>query len=199
MRMPRFLGLLVPVVALVACGGPTSADVVDVNDASDVAVDVPVADVVDAIAVTDATDAVDIAQDVPPMVSFISMVHVTMLSQNCMPIIASDPMTLTGSVDVTNSGGVAIGPITASDGIIVHEDGTELGRFTIAPISISAIAPGANGTAMLTKNGMSLTPANGCSTVPCSAPVRVEIPISGPNIPPNTRAISAITIVTCTM
>lgn len=208
MRVLRFsLLMMASAGALVGCSTPANPDVtdaapidaldittVDVADASDVTADASdVSDVVDA----GGDDVTDATTDAAPTVSFIAMVHVTQLSQNCMPSVAPDPMTLTGSVDIQNTGGVALGPITANSGSIMDDTGAELAHFTIAPITIGTVVGGATGTAMFTKDASSLMPANGCGAVPCSMPVRVVVPISGPNVPAGSRAISAITIVSC--
>ncbi len=167
----------------------------DVTDAT--APDVTVSDVSDVRDVTDAVvDAVDAGSDAPA-VSFQAMVHITLQSQNCQPSVPPDPMTLTGTVDVDNFGTLDLGPISASEGIFVRADGVELARFAIAPITIPAVARGAAGHASFTKTAGSLTPASGCSAVPCGAAIRVEVPITGANIPAGTRAISAITVVGC--
>lgn len=206
MRVLRFCLLFIaPACVLAACGAPVNPDVTDATDAVADAVDTVDVATVDAIdAVSDVVDSgsgdvTDATADATPTVSFIAMVHITQLSQNCMPIIASDPMTLTGSIDLQNTGGVALGPITANSGSIVADTGTELAHFTIAPITIGTVAGGATGTSMFAKDASSLMPANGCNTVACSSPVRVVVPISGPNVPAGSRAISAITIVSCSM
>ncbi len=180
-------------LVLGACSTPSSPDVTDVPDVptvTDAALDtpgdsVPVSDVqevtapdVTDVAVTDASDAAtDVGTDVPA-VSFQAMVHITMQGQNCQPVVAPDPMTLTGTVDVDNFGTRDIGPITASEGIFVLPDGTELARFAFAPITIPTVAHGAAGHASFTKTAGSLMPASGCSAVPCGSAV-----ISGRDCP----------------
>lgn len=203
---------VVPLLVLGACGTQPSADVADAAFATDSALDAPgdaqdatVFDVADTPAI-DGLDVADTALDVfgdadaspdAPTVSFQAMTHITSQSQNCQPFVAPDPMTLAGSVDLDNFGAVAIGPITASEGIFVRTDGSELARFTFPLITIPAIAPGTSGHAGFTKNTGSLVPASGCSAVPCGSVVRLAIPIAGTNVPTGTRATSMISTIGC--
>jgi len=175
--------------ALVLCtgiGGCSSTTATDAGDAG-------------AIDGSDAApaDASDQAQP-DASVSFTAMVAFTQLSQNCMPIVAPDPLTFTADILVTNTGGVPLGPIDASAGRIIHENGAALATFTFAAVQIPVIQPGATGRISFTKAAGSLLPANGCNTVACSTPLRAMIPITGPNVPAGSEARSAIAVLPCT-
>jgi hypothetical protein len=219
-RSARFLSVLAVCSFAIACGGPAASDAGDVlgSDSADSTMPTDGADAndssMDALDATDAStdagvdvgdDAIDAtpdsadANDGGGTVSLTAMVTVGSIGQNCMPIVAPDPLSVSGSVDVSNTGTATIGPITSTSGAILSESGMEIATFAIDPISIAAIGPGATGSATFTKTSGTLMPANGCETVPCNATVRVAIDLSGPNIPSGARAISAISRVECAL
>ncbi len=212
--------LALALAALTACSGGTTTDAGDASatDAVDVATDggmdafdafdaFDADDASDAMIATDAVDAVDATPDVVDVadaseagvVAISALVHVTALTQNCMPAVAPDPLSISGSIDVTNIGTVPLGPISASNGTVLSETtGAELARFTLTTAGdIAVVGAGASGTTNFTKDSDSLDPANGCTPVPCGTFVRVAIPITGPNVPSGTRAFSPITMVQC--
>ena len=47
------------------------------------------------------------------------MTSVTTLGQDCMPVVAADPLSLRGSITLTNTGTVPIGPVTLSAGQVL--------------------------------------------------------------------------------
>ena len=185
--------------SLFGCSDPTPAptDVPPADAASDTPADNTSADVT-ADAPTDAgADASDAA-----VVSFVAMTTLTTINQNCMPVVARDPLTIMGSVAVTNTGTAPIGPITINRGLIVALlGGQPLAGFNITPVTIDAIAPRATGTTTFTKAADSLgndAGTTGCEIVPCGSPIRVSVELSGANIPAGSRAASEPGTLPCT-
>lgn len=201
---PALFGALA--FALQGCSdpAPTPADssvtdvATDITDASDVTTDVATDVAVD---VTDASaDVTDAAADASA--SFVSMTTLTTLTQNCMPAVPADPMSIRGTIAVTNTGTIPIGPITITQGLITRLLGGDvMANFAVTPVTIPAIEPGRSATAMFEKTNGSL--ANdagtmGCNIVPCDSPIRVQLILTGTNIPEGTRAASEPGTLPCT-
>lgn len=185
---------------LLGCPAPSAND--GGNDsASEIATDSTAADsasidVADA-AVADVTDAA--VMDAPA--SFLAMTTLTMLNQNCMPSIPRDPLTITGMVSITNTGATPIGPLTIDSGLVMRLlGGDTLATFRVGTVTIPEIPPGGNGSAMFAKTADSLmndAGASGCDIVMCDTPARIVLDLSGPNIPPGSRASSEPLSVPC--
>lgn len=134
-------------------------------------------------------------------VSFLSMTMVTTLSQDCMPIVADDPLAIAGSLVVTNTGAVPIGPIHVTDGLVLRLlGGDTIATFAVAPFDLPAIAPGATVMAPFTKTAGSLSGGaglTGCDVVACGTPVRIALALSGADLPVGARAASEPLTVPC--
>jgi len=134
--------------------------------------------------------------------SFSAMTAVTTLGQNCMPVVASDPLSLRGSITLTNTGTVPIGPITLSAGLVIRVLGGEtMATFAVTPVTLAAVAPGQSGTVDFTKTAGSLAGdagVSGCEIVPCDSPVRIALRLTGPHLPDGARAFSEPMPMPCT-
>lgn len=153
--------------------------------------------------------AADASADVTPdasadgaAVSFVAMTTLTTLNQNCMPAVPRDPLTVMGTVSITNTGTVPLGPITIDRGLVVQLlGGATLATFGVTPVTIAAIAPRATGTATFTKATDTLAGdagVAGCQIVPCGSPIRVALELRGTNLPDSARAASEPGTLPCT-
>ena len=105
---------------------------------------------------TDASSPSDAAVDAPTA-TFTAMTAVTTLAQNCMPAVPPDPLTLGGTITLTNTGAVPIGPITLSAGAVTRLlGGDTLATFAVTPVTLLVVAPGRSGTVAFTKTAGSL-------------------------------------------
>ncbi len=177
-----------------------AADVPPADVAADTATDnAPVTDT----AVTDASAdvATDAAADAP-VVAFSAMTTILSINQNCMPAVPRDPLSISGSIALTNTGTVPIGPITLNAGLVVRLlGGDTIATFGVTPVTLAAVAPRQTGTVTFTKAADSL--ANdagtaGCEIVPCGTPVRISLPLVGTNVPEGARAASEPMTIPCT-
>jgi hypothetical protein len=192
-------------VVLAGCGG-SSVDTGETGDAGDASLDVREDTRVDA--------TIDGALDSPPSDTFIpadtsdtppadAPAGVTLgltasLFEDCMPIVADDPVSINGELVVTNGGSTAIGPLTATLGSVKTPAGATLATFRITSLSIPAIDPGKSGNAAFSKEKGSMFPATGCDTVKCGADVQIELTLNGPGLPPaGVRALSPTIKASC--
>lgn len=187
----------------------------DDASATDAAADMPVVDtpvvdmpavdapVVDAAADAPSLDAADATAVDAPAVSFTAMTAITTISQNCMPAVPPDPLTLSGSVTINNTGTVPIGPIPLATGQLIRLLGGEtLATFALTPVTIPMIAPGRSETVTFTKSagtlaGVGDAGARGCDIVMCNTPIRVVIPLAGGGVPMGSRAASEPATLPC--
>ena len=130
------------------------------------------------------------------------MTAVTAINQNCMPTVAADPLSLGGSLMVTNTGPIPIGPITLSSGLItLLLGGDTLATFAVTPVTLPVVPPGQSGTIAFTKTAGSLAGdagLSGCATVPCGTPVRIMLRLAGTNLPDGARSASEPMTIPCT-
>lgn len=190
-----------PSLLLVAClfGCSTSSSTPDAT-APDVAADTA-NDNTPADIATDMQDAAADVQDAA-VVSFTAMTTITAINQNCMPAVPRDPLSIMGSIALTNTGTEPIGPITLTTGLVVRLlGGDTLATFGVTPATLAAVAPRQTGTVTFTKAADTLANdagTTGCEIVPCGTPVRISIPLSGTNVPDGTRAASEPMTIPCT-
>lgn len=190
-----------PSLFLIAClfGCSTSSSTPDAT-APDVAADTA-SDNAPADVATDTQDAAADAQDAA-VVAFSAMTTVTSINQNCMPAVPRDPLAIMGSIALTNTGTVPIGPITLTTGLVVRLlGGDTIATFGVTPATLAAVAPRQTGAVTFVKASDTL--ANdagtaGCEIVPCGTPVRISLPLSGTNVPEGTRAASEPMTIPCT-
>jgi hypothetical protein len=126
--------------------------------------------------------------------AFTAMTAVSTIGQNCMPVVAADPLSLSGSITLTNTGTVPIGPITLSTGFVTRLlGGDTLATFAVTPVTLAAVPPGQSATVAFTKTAGSLTGdagVSGCEIVPCDSPVRIVLRLTGPHLPDGARSSS---------
>ena len=166
--------------------------------ASDVAppdaADAAPADAAPADAAPDAP-AVDAAP--PDAGAVVASVKITTLFMNCMPVVPKDPISVTGSVEVTNSTPGTIGPVAGSRGEIRSAAGALLTTFDLTTaLSIGPLTAGQTASANFTKRPTSAVPAAQCATLTCNSDVTVSVPLTGTGLPPTT-ARSAPVRVSC--
>ncbi len=155
---------------------------------------------------TDTSSAIDAASidgGSDAGVSFRSMTMVSTLTRDCMPVGGADPLALAGSVVVTNTGAVPIGAIHVGQGLVVRLlGGDTLATFSIDPIDLPALAPGQTRTASFTELAGTLVGPSGltgCDIVPCGTPVRIELVLSGADLPDGARAASEPETIACAL
>lgn len=148
------------------------------------------------------TPAADASAPADGTASFTAMTAVTTLGQNCMPVVAADPLSLRGSITLANTGAVPIGPVTLSEGLVIRVLGGEtMATFAVTPVTLAAVAPGQSGTVAFAKTPGSLTGdagVAGCEIVPCDSPVRIVLRLTGPHLPEGARAFSEPMTMPCT-
>ena len=189
--------------------------VVDAPAADSPAVDAPIADAPTADVSTDAATDVttDAATDVAPtdapaadvpVAAFSAMTTLTTINQNCMPVVAADPLTVAGTIALNNTGSLPIGPITLTAGLVVRLlGGDTMATFGVTSVTLPVVAPHTTGTVAFTKAAGTLAGAGdagvtGCQIVPCGSPIRIVLPLAGPNVPDGARAASEPMTLPCT-
>ncbi|MBK6535861.1 MAG: hypothetical protein IPF99_41920 [Deltaproteobacteria bacterium] len=151
---------------------------------------------------TSADAATDASVPADVTASFTAMTSVSTLGQNCMPVVAADPLSLRGSITLTNTGTVPIGPVTLSAGLVIRVLGGEtMATFAVTPVTLAAVAPGQSGTVAFAKTAGSLTGdagVAGCEIVPCDSPIRIALRLTGPHLPEGARSFSEPMTMPCT-
>lgn len=174
---------------LVACGGKTNDGNGTADATSDVALDThldePPPD-------TDVGPSVD----TPGSISYAIEATVT---EDCMPIVADDPIAIVGTITIDNEEPMAIGPIMIRSGSVVDTTGKVLTTFVVEPVvSLPSIPYRSTATGKFSKKAGSASPANKCSTLPCGGKVHVVLVVEGPGIAPyRSSAASPLLGLTC--
>jgi hypothetical protein len=145
----------------------------------------------------DATESEAGAEAEAGVAAFMATVRLDRLAQDCQSMLVPDPLEVTGTLEITNTGGIAIGPVTASQAILTSEGLMELGRFSLGSVQLDAVPPGATRSVPIMKMMASLMPANGCGTS-CGMLLRVRVPIAGSNVPVGAIVNSPLTPLVCT-
>jgi hypothetical protein len=118
--------------------------------------------------------------------------------EDCMPIVADDPVSIDGEVVVANGGSTPIGPLTATLGSVKTPLGSTLATYRIKGLSIGALAAGESGGTTFHKEKGSMFPAAGCDAVKCGAGVQLELTLYGAGLPPaGIRALSPVIEASC--
>jgi hypothetical protein len=110
-------------------------------------------------------------------------INVTNFSENCMPIVSDDPVTVLGSITVQNNRKVSVGPISLSGGAFLDTTGKQVATFDVKPSTLAAVAPGATGTLSVEKVTPSMSPSEGCGTLKCDAKYMVQVTMTAPSFP----------------
>jgi hypothetical protein len=121
----------------------------------------------------------------------------TLLNQDCMPVVAPDPVQVSGTITLANNGATPVGPISGSTGAFLSAGGVQLASFQITPVNLGSIAPGGTVSSAFDKVVNSLMPAAGCNTIACSSMVRTIIFYDGPGVPPGSFADGGLMPFTC--
>ena len=116
--------------------------------------------------------------------------------ESCMPIVAADPITISATLTLTNNGNVPVGPIAIATGSGEQMQVT-LTSFTIQPMQTAVLMPGQKAMLQVDKVAGSAMPANHCQTLPCGGGVNLVVPYAGPGVANGSRAVSALTQVSC--
>ena len=112
--------------------------------------------------------------------SVTTSLKITTLAENCMPIVAKDPIRLVGSIDVVNTTPASVGPITATGGEIRDMAGNLRTRFDLlVPISVGPVPSGQTRSATYEKRPGTAVPALQCATLACNTDVVVSLTLSG--------------------
>jgi hypothetical protein len=144
----------------------------------------------------DSGSAADTANGATGM--FVATVKLDKLFENCMPIVAADPLQVSGTLEVMNTGAVAIGPLTAMEGILTTDGLVELGHFALGAVTIPAVPPGQSQGVTINKVSGSLMGGQVCGPG-CGMLVRIRVPISGDNVPAGAIASSPLQPLSCPM
>ena len=141
----------------------------------------------------DAAPPVDAAP--PDAGAVTASVKITNLFMNCMPIVPKDPISLSGSIDVTNSTPGTVGPIAGSRGEIRSAAGALLTTFDFtAAVSIGPLTAGQTGTGAFVKRPTSAVPAAQCATLPCNSDVTVSVALTGAGLPATTARSTPVRV-----
>lgn len=115
-------------------------------------------------------------------------VDVSTIFQNCMPIVAPDPLTVQGSLKIDNNGAAPAGPLVFKDATVYDAAGaTKLATFSV-DTTTQVIAARDKTTSVFEKQSASLAPQSGCAALSCNTEVVVELSFSGPGAPPGAKA-----------
>jgi hypothetical protein len=109
-------------------------------------------------------------------------INVTQLVQNCQPPVSQDPVQMTGTISVKNNMATSVGPITITDGAFYDAKNAKLATFKVNAVTIPLVAPGAGGSANITKATASMVPSNRCNTLPCTGTYIVEVTLNAPQL-----------------
>lgn len=94
--------------------------------------------------------------------------------QDCMPIVAPDPVNATFQLALTNTGDAAASA-TVSSAAFLDAGGAQAATLEITPAAFGPIAPGDSMLTMAGKVPNSLVPANGCETLQCGQSYTLEL------------------------
>ncbi len=96
------------------------------------------------------------------------------LFQDCMPIVAPDPLGVTFNLALTNTGD---SPATASvvSAVILDGGAAQVGSFEVMPTDFGPIPAGDSSMDVVTKTADSLMPADGCGVAMCNQTYTVEL------------------------
>ena len=119
------------------------------------------------------------------------------LYEDCMPLVAPDPVNIQGDLHIENATGATMGPITITSGEIL-DGSTVIATFAVEKANLGTLAPGSASSTGFVKSANSLSSKKGCQTVACSKMFRVALVLSGQGIPAGTRAVSAPSEMACT-
>jgi hypothetical protein len=132
----------------------------------------------------------------PPNGTVTASLSTVMIFENCMPIVAQDPVSITATLTITNTGNVPVGPVAVDSGEVTQNQNVLI-SFKVQPMQTGVIAPGQNAMLQVSKIANSAMPAKACATVPCNGGVNLVVPYSGPGVPNGNRAVSGLSFVTC--
>jgi hypothetical protein len=182
-------------------GGGDLASARDLASADDLAAPAPDLAVAPDAAPSDFATPADLSS--PPAdfsgIDITGSLSSVMITMNCMPSVPPDPVSISATLRLTNNGTIDVGPVTVTHGEVL-QNLASIATFSIMPMTTTGvIPPGQSATLSIDKIPGTVMPANGCSTLTCNGGVQLSIPYSGPNVPPGNRAVSSLTLVTCTM
>jgi len=118
-----------------------------------------------------------------------------------MPIVAADPLSIAGTIVVTNTSTAPLGATHVSEGRVVRLlGGDTIATFAVAPLELPTIAPGATVMAPFAK--IAATPSGGagltgCDIVACNTAVRIELALTGAGVPDGAHAASEPLTISC--
>jgi hypothetical protein len=122
----------------------------------------------------------------PPPGTIATQIYISDLFENCMPVIAADPITVKGTVTIQNGTNSAIGPVSFLEGTFLDpKTNAPIATFKLKPVTMQAVPPGGSQTVNIEKQSNSASPSNGCSTLTCSSQVIVQVDASGTGVPTN--------------
>ncbi|MBL8715267.1 MAG: hypothetical protein JNL79_04695 [Myxococcales bacterium] len=118
---------------------------------------------------------------------------------NCMPVIPADPASITGTLTVKNGTGAAIGPVTATFGVL-KSGATAYATWKIDKIDLGTIAPGEtkNQKWQKTADTYSSDPADSVCKK-CSTDAIVEITVFGLGTTSGTPVAAPATKIACAL
>jgi hypothetical protein len=103
--------------------------------------------------------------------------------EDCMPIVASDPVHITGNLTMKNDTGATVGPITATAGTVSKPGSAPFGTFGLKSFTLPAIATGGSESGGYEKDAGTFSPASACTSIACGSSVVVELTLFGPGLP----------------
>lgn len=124
-------------------------------------------------------------------------VDVATLFEDCMPIVAPDPVTIQGTLSIKNKGASPAGPLVFAEAAVYDASGaTRIATFKV-DTTTQPIPAGAKVDTVFEKQADTLAPKGGCATVACNAEYVIELSFSGPGAPPGAAARAKPKKMTC--
>lgn len=120
------------------------------------------------------------------------------LRQDCMPIVAPDPVIMQGTLKITNKSASPVGPLTFASGKFFGAPPSAALATFATDTTTSTIAPGASTFVLVEKTTGSMSPKGGCQTLACNGSFVVELAFTGAGAPANATVRAAAETMSCT-
>ena len=120
------------------------------------------------------------------------------VGESCTPNAPKDPIDLFTDLFLNNDTAHSMGPFHIAGGSFLGDNGQILATFALDPIADFSIAAGGQEFIHVMKTPGSISPANGCMTLPCPSMVRYVIDWGLAGVAPTEHSASSLTHVSCT-
>jgi hypothetical protein len=121
---------------------------------------------------------------------FASSIRDGVIAQGCMPAVPPDPVRVSGTLVLTNTGASPSGPMVVSHARLVDAHGQQVATFDVDLGDVGSVPPATTSSFPFSKVSQSLEPAHGC-ILSCGQPLTIVVDLSG------TTVSSGGVVVTC--